>query len=581
MSNGIPLVLGFKPGMPTPIDIYSVRADLTERDAIPTAVRYIGRPCFVVSESLSYRLIGGTANTDWQEESAFNPTITEPVLDEVIGYNGTEWVNRAMSNTSPGLGVPMFLTATASGVAGYDIMQTTPDGAAEVTESAVVHDNIVLIDPYISSSAIGRTTIDAGIWDFSLYGYVSAATGNTTMLARVYTRDTGGTETLLFEIESNNINSTTVAPVSFESVQTAFSCNATDYLVIKIYGKTTHNGDITVYLVHSGTTHYSHIHVPLVVAHNELPGLQGGLANEYNHLSNAQLTIATQSATASQAGYLLAVDWVTFNGKVSLSGVETLTNKRITDRVVSITSSATPTIDVNDTDIYKITALDTDITGFTFTGTPTENQSIEIWITGTATRTITVGSSIVASDIPVPTATNGTTPLIFAVQWDSTLSKYVMVGNTAPSAGITLTTTGSSGAATLVGATLNIPTYTLSGLGGISASSTDTLTNKAITLRVGSETSNATPSVNCQNYDVWKITALAVNITSFTMTGTPTDGQPFELIITGTAARTIALGSQFVSTTITIPTTTVGTTKIRIFFQYDLELTKWACVGVA
>lgn len=37
---------------------------------------------------------------------------------------------------------------------------------------------------------------------------------------------------------------------------------------------------------------------------------------------------------------------------------------------------------------------------------------------------------------------------------------------------ITLTTTGSSGSATLVGATLNIPTYTLAGLGGVSGSGT-------------------------------------------------------------------------------------------------------------
>ena len=35
---------------------------------------------------------------------------------------------------------------------------------------------------------------------------------------------------------------------------------------------------------------------------------------------------------------------------------------------------------------------------------------------------------------------------------------------------ITLTTTGSSGSATLIGATLNVPTYTLSGLGGVAAS---------------------------------------------------------------------------------------------------------------
>jgi hypothetical protein len=43
---------------------------------------------------------------------------------------------------------------------------------------------------------------------------------------------------------------------------------------------------------------------------------------------------------------------------------------------------------------------------------------------------------------------------------------------------IVLTTTSNSGAATFIGSTLNIPNYTLVGLGGISASSSDTLTNK-------------------------------------------------------------------------------------------------------
>lgn len=42
-----------------------------------------------------------------------------------------------------------------------------------------------------------------------------------------------------------------------------------------------------------------------------------------------------------------------------------------------------------------------------------------------------------------------------------------------------LTTTGSSGSSTLISNTLNIPTYTLTGLGGISASSTNTITNKS------------------------------------------------------------------------------------------------------
>jgi len=49
-------------------------------------------------------------------------------------------------------------------------------------------------------------------------------------------------------------------------------------------------------------------------------------------------------------------------------------------------------------------------------------------------------------------------------------------------ASLTLTTTGSSGASTLVGATLNIPTYTLSGLGGVPTSRTLTINGTAYDL---------------------------------------------------------------------------------------------------
>lgn len=153
-----------------------------------------------------------------------------------------------------------------------------------------------------------------------------------------------------------------------------------------------------------------------------------------------------------------------------------------------------------------------------------------------------------------------------------------------------LTTTVSGKQNTLVSGT-NIKTVNSNSLlgsgdisvGTVTATSTDTLTNKRITARVGSTTSSATPTINTDNVDIYKLTAQAVDISSFTtnLSGTPTDGQILEIIITGTAARAITWGTSFASSTITLPTTTVTTNTLRITLQWDSVVSKWICVGVA
>lgn len=45
---------------------YEVVSDITERDNIPNEARYEGMPVFVLSQKKTYRLIGGTANSNWQ-----------------------------------------------------------------------------------------------------------------------------------------------------------------------------------------------------------------------------------------------------------------------------------------------------------------------------------------------------------------------------------------------------------------------------------------------------------------------------------------------------------------------------------
>jgi len=106
----------------------------------------------------------------------------------------------------------------------------------------------------------------------------------------------------------------------------------------------------------------------------------------------------------------------------------TFTNKRITLRTVSITSSATPSIDTDATDVYLITAQTEAITGITVTGTPTNSQGLIVAITGTASRAITWGASFEASTVALPTTTSGTAKLTVGFIWNSATSKWRCVG---------------------------------------------------------------------------------------------------------------------------------------------------------
>ena len=99
------------------------------------------------------------------------------------------------------------------------------------------------------------------------------------------------------------------------------------------------------------------------------------------------------------------------------SGTVTLTNKRITKRSGTVTSSATPTINTDNVDIFTITALAVAITSMTtnLSGTPTLGQTLIIRILDNATaRAITWGASFASRGATLPTTT--------------VLSKYLYVG---------------------------------------------------------------------------------------------------------------------------------------------------------
>jgi hypothetical protein len=138
---------------------------------------------------------------------------------------------------------------------------------------------------------------------------------------------------------------------------------------------------------------------------------------------NIELGAATDTTLSRSAAGVLAVEGVVIP---SISSTNTLTNKRVTKRTGTTTSSATPTINTDNVDFYSITAQTEAITSFTtnLTGTPTEGQTLWIAITGTGARAITWGTSFEASTVALPTTTVSTNRLDVGFVWNTVTSKW-------------------------------------------------------------------------------------------------------------------------------------------------------------
>lgn len=145
------------------------------------------------------------------------------------------------------------------------------------------------------------------------------------------------------------------------------------------------------------------------------------------------------------------------------------------------------------------------------------------------------------------------------INWDSGIAMFVQ----GSSGNVTVATPG-----TQTNAVANIDTA-------------QTFTNKRITPRVDTTTSSATPTINTDNVDIYGLTAQTADITSFTtnLSGTPTNGQKLWIYVVGTAARAITWGSSFENGASTLPTTTVGTERLDVFFVWNAVSSKWRCMA--
>ena len=166
----------------------------------------------------------------------------------------------------------------------------------------------------------------------------------------------------------------------------------------------------------------------VVTAINNAVNTGSGLVTQSGTLAASALLLGGGSATAISStttgtGVVTALSNAVnaTGGLTTIDGTATLTNKRVTPRVLASTAnSATPTLNTDSYDMMVITAQSAAITSFTtnLTGTPTNGQKLWISITGTAAVAITWGAKFESSTVTLPSTTVTTARLDVGFVWN-------------------------------------------------------------------------------------------------------------------------------------------------------------------
>lgn len=338
------------------------------------------------------------------------------------------------------------------------------------------------------------TVIPAGSAHIHYETEKSAGSNNYYSYAEIYKRTTGGTETLLTtsdfstETASNAIQQITVTAFLSNNIY----LNSTDRIIVKIYGVML-SSTANVNLYYDDNTN-SRIELPISIAAgtNLYVPYSGANSNVnigsfsinagiiYSAGTDLYTIFALSGSTGGQstlvqpgsnittggtssAPVVSVVDSPSFNnltfsgtsigGSLSIvnmsastsifsagtnieslfvrpNNVQTITNKRITKRVVVVPTSANPTLNTDICDIARLTGLTSNVTSFTtnLTGTPDHGDmfSYEITDSGVA-RTLSWGASFGASGtLALPTTTVISTLLKVLFQYNSASGLWVI-----------------------------------------------------------------------------------------------------------------------------------------------------------
>jgi hypothetical protein len=441
----------------------------------------------------------GSAAISIPLENLSDVSIGTAVVNELLGYNGTAWVNVAPNSASAGTGVvfynatPVITAAGANSDVAILTFASIPVTTAEQVITGTAVSNTVLFSAFVTV-ALNRLLFDAGVYDFTIWAGVDSVAGGsvTTITRQIYTAtpfvvgtvtttgtgssrtatassgtpfatsviDASATNTTasylqtpqgLYQITARTsdtvVTITTPSGYTNESAVagtvwkklfgittptiTSISPNYTDFGVITtqpstvvttatkmgILGFVTSDATRTISLTYNGEDRNTHVNTPLANLHNDLAGLQGGVATEYFHSTSAEYTgTGTGVFVRATSPALVTPDLGTPSALVgtNITGTATAftasnvtTNANLTGEATSVGNAATLT---NSAVIGKVLTGYTSGAG-TVAATDTILQAIEklngntAAVPGTVTSVSVVSNNGFAGTVATATST--------------------------------------------------------------------------------------------------------------------------------------------------------------------------------
>lgn len=242
----------------------------------------------LVADTLSAK-IQPTATAVATKEPLLPSTPSNP---ESRFLNGNkQWTEIVLG--SGGYASNVYFTNLASTIVGT-YKQTS--GTHELTEtiaSGTCNNNEVLIYTYLFEQPVGITTVDAGVWRFTMNSKINSSVGDSKFKIVQFKRSSTGVETDMFTIYSNTIENTDYQNFITETVQPSFLVDSLDRFGCRIYATTTTTVNKTIsYKVGDGNASY--LNTPLALRHPQLRDPNGN--PNVQHLTAAQ--VAKVNATS-------------------------------------------------------------------------------------------------------------------------------------------------------------------------------------------------------------------------------------------------------------------------------------------
>lgn len=399
------------------------------------------------------QFIGRTTASTGVPETTTITAAARSVLDDATVSDMVNTLGGASSTGTGGLvrtGSPALVTPSIAAITVSGGTLTLPTGATDTLVSKNSTDtltNKTLTSPTLTTPNIGVATATS----VNKVAITAPATSATLTIANGKTLTANnsiaftGTDstTMTFPSTSATIARTDAAN-TFTGVQTMTSPSFTTSVVTGSTSFSAWNTVMTTFnlagaattLTIGGTptTAITHNYSTNATATATTKTVNLGTGGAAGSTSNINIGSSNGGTTTVNSPTLAVNSAITAGGVAvpTISSTSTLTNKRVTKRTGTTTSSATPTINTDNVDEYYITAQAADITSFTtnLSGTPTLGQGLFISVIGTAARAITWGASFANGPVALPTTTVTTTQLSTFFKWDGSVWRCYATGST-------------------------------------------------------------------------------------------------------------------------------------------------------